>query len=187
MLRRSLWAAPAALALGGAAFARPRRKPKDAAPPPPPPPPAPPGAALLGAWSLVSAETLRENGPSTPAFGARISGLLIYDRSGEMSLQIVGERPSVGDVETYQALTPEDRMVFLDTYYAYFGLFEVDEAAHVVTHRVRGSLRPNELGINYRRQFGIDGDRLTLASPPEPHAGEVVSSRLIFVRARPPA
>ncbi|MDR3512368.1 MAG: lipocalin-like domain-containing protein [Caulobacteraceae bacterium] len=187
MLRRSLWAVPAALALAGSAWARPRRRPKDAAPAPAPAPPPQAGSALLGAWTLVSAETLRESGPSTPAFGARISGLLVYDRSGQMSLQIAGERPSVGDVETYQAMSAEDRVVFLDTYYAYFGLFEVDEAAHVVTHRVRGSLRPNELGVNYRRQFGIDGDRLTLASPPEAHAGEVLSSRLIFVRVHPPA
>jgi hypothetical protein len=185
MLRRSLWAAPAALALAGAAFAKPRRQ--TSAPPPPAPAPPPPGAALLGAWTLVSAETLRQNGPSTPAFGDRITGLLIYDRSGQMSLQIAGERPSVGDVETYEAMSPDERVAFLDSYYAYFGYFDVDEAAHVVTHRIRGSLRPNELGANYRRQFGIDGDRLTLASPPEAHAGEVVSSRLIFVRARPPA
>lgn len=186
MLRRSLWAAPAALMLAGTALARPRRRSKPVPPPAPPPAPAP-GAALIGAWTLLSAETLRQNGPATPAFGAPISGLLVYDRSGEMSLQIAGERPAVGDVETYEGLSPEDRMVFLDSYYAYFGLFEVDDAAHVVTHRIRGSLRPNELGANYRRQFSIDGDRLTLASPPEPHGGEVLSSRLIFVRAHPPA
>lgn len=180
MLRRSLWAAPVALALAGSAFAKAKR----AAAPPPPPPPSPPVGGLIGAWSLVSAETLRENGPAVPAFGARISGLLIYDRSGEMSLQIAGDRPAVGDVETYESMSPDDRVMFLDTYYAYFGDFEVDEAAHVVTHRVRASLRPNELGANYRRQFAIDGERLTLASPPEAHAGQVVSSRLIFVKAR---
>lgn len=184
MLRRSLWAAPIALALAGTAVAKPKRRGKVTTPGPIP---APPGPILVGAWQLVSAETHQANGDVSPAFGDRASGVLIYDRSGEMSLQIAGERPSVGDVETYEAMSPEDRMIFLDSYYAYFGYFDVDEAAHVVTHRVRGSLRPNELGVNYRRQFGIDGDRLTLASPPEAHAGEVLSSRLIFVRAHAPA
>jgi hypothetical protein len=184
MLRRSFWAAPALLALAGPALARPkgRKKTTDAAPPAPPRP-----ASLVGAWVLVAAETHQANGESAPAFGDRASGLLIYDRSGEMSLQIAAERPPAGSVEIYQALRPEDRMVYLDSYYAYFGTYELDEAAHTVIHRVRASLRPNETGISYHRKFTIEGDRLTLASTPETHVGETMTSRLIFVRAQPPA
>jgi hypothetical protein len=184
MLRRSLWAAPAALVLAGTALAKPRAKsrPDEAAPKPPPPSPG-----LVGAWSLVSAETVHENGASTPAFGDMASGSLIYDRSGQMALQIAGERPAIGGVEAYLEMPPSDRMVFLDSYYAYFGTFEIDEAAHVVVHRVRASLRPNETGVTYRRQYVIEGDRLTLATPPETHAGELLVSRLIFVRTHAPA
>jgi hypothetical protein len=184
MLRRSLWAAPLALALAGTAMARPKRRPREAAPAQVP---APPGSILVGAWLLVSAETRQADGDSLPAFGERASGALIYDRSGEMSLQIAGERPSVGSVETYQALNPQERMVYLDNYYAYFGAYEVDEVAHTVIHRVRASLRPNETGVSYHRKFTIEGDRLTLASTPETHMGETVTSRMIFVRAQPPA
>jgi hypothetical protein len=183
MLRRSLWAAPAALALAGAAVARPRGRPKDA----PAAPAQAAAASLVGAWTLVSAETLPVEGDPTPAFGDQASGVLIYDPSGEMSLQIAGDRPAVGSVEIYQSLRPIDRMVFLDNYYAYFGTYEVDEAAHWVIHRVRASLRPNESGVSYHRKFAIEGDRLTLASPPETHAGVTVASRLIFVRVQPPA
>jgi hypothetical protein len=86
-------------------------------------------------------------------------------------------------VEIYQALSAQDRMVYLDNYYAYFGTYEVDEADHSVIHRVRASLRPNETGISYHRKFTIEGDRLTLASTPETHVGETVTSRMIFVRA----
>jgi len=184
MLRRSLWAAPLALALAGTAMARPKWRRKAAAPATVP---APPGPILVGAWLLVAAETHQANGEASPAFGDRATGILIYDRSGEMSLQIAGERPSAGSVEIYQSLSPRDRMVYLDNYYAYFGTFEVDGAAHQVIHRVRASLRPNETGISYRRQFTIEGDRLTLASSPETHAGAMVASRLIFVRAQPQA
>jgi hypothetical protein len=183
MLRRSLWAAPAVLALAGTALAKPKAHPKDA----PPPPPAPKAQGLVGAWLLVSAETLGDGGQAAPAFGGRASGLLIYDRSGEMSLQIAGERPPVGSVEIFQSLSPQERTVFLDNYYAYFGAYEMDEAAHMVIHHVRASLRPNETGISYHRQFTIEGDRLTLASPPESHGGATVASRLIFVRAQQPA
>jgi hypothetical protein len=180
MLRRSLWAAPVAVALAGTAMAKPKRRGKGASSALVP---APPGPILVGAWQLVSAETHQANGDSAPAFGDRATGLLVYDRSGQMSLQIAGERPPAGSVEIYQALTPQERMVYLDNYYAYFGAYEVDEVAHSVIHRVRASLRPNETGISYHRKFTIEGDRLTLASTPEAHMGEVVTSRMIFVRA----
>lgn len=186
MLRRSLWAAPAALAMAGMAVAGPRVRKKDNATAASPAS-SPRESSLLGAWNLVSAETLQDNRKSRPAFGDQASGMLVYDRSGEMSLQIAGDRPSVGSVEIYQSLSAQERMVFLDNYYAYFGTFEVDEAAQSVIHRVRASLRPNEMGISYHRKYAIEGDRLTLASPPELHAGVTVASRLIFARARPRA
>ena len=37
--------------------------------------------------------------------------------------------------------------------------------------------------VTYRRKFMIEGPRLTLASPPETHGGQSVSSRMVFVRA----
>jgi hypothetical protein len=135
----------------------------------------------------VAAEIFQDAGDASPAFGERPSGLLIYDRSGQMSLQIAGDRPAVGSIEIFQSLSPQDRMVFLDNYYAYFGLYEVNEADHTVIHRVRASLRPNETGISYHRQYVIEGDRLVLASPPETHAGVTTASRLTFVRVQPPA
>lgn len=180
MLRRSLWAAPAALVLAGTALARPKARSKDTTPGSPPRP-----AGLIGAWLLVAAETQQANGDTLPVFGGRASGLLVYDRSGEMSLQIAGERPPAGSVEIYQELSAQERMVYLDNYYAYFGAFEVDEAAQSVIHRVLASLRPNETGVTYHRKYTIEGERLTLASTPETHAGETVTSRMIFVRAAP--
>jgi len=43
---------------------------------------------------LVSAKCLQEGGEADARLCDRASGLLIYDRSGEMSLQIAGERPA---------------------------------------------------------------------------------------------
>lgn len=180
--RRTLWALPLAALAGGAAFARPKAR---SSPPPPPPPPAaaPSSAGLTGAWTLLSAETFSKTGDPTPAFGYSANGLLIYDRSGLMSLQIAGERPGAS-LTGYQAMDADERVQFLDSYYAYFGSYSVDEAAKQVIHRVRASLRPTEAGATFRRQFLIEGDRLTLATPPETVGGETVTNRLVFVRAR---
>jgi hypothetical protein len=47
---------------------------------------------LVGAWRLVSIETRRANGEVIyPFYGKHPEGLLIYDRSGWMSVQIVSD------------------------------------------------------------------------------------------------
>src|SRR5207245_10142047 len=45
-------------------------------------------------------------------------------------------------------------------YYAYFGTYEVNEADGMILHRVRASLWPREVGIEYRRHVVLTGDRL---------------------------
>ena len=57
-----------------------------------------PGSAvvdqLVGAWRLVSVETTRSNGEVIyPFYGRHPEGLLVYDRSGWMSVQIVSDPP----------------------------------------------------------------------------------------------
>src|SRR5664279_684853 len=47
---------------------------------------------LVGAWRLVSVETLRPNGEVIyPFYGKHPEGLLVYDRAGWMSAQIVSD------------------------------------------------------------------------------------------------
>ena len=48
--------------------------------------------ALAGAWRLVSVETIRPGGEIIyPFYGKHPAGLLIYDRSGWMSVEIVSD------------------------------------------------------------------------------------------------
>ena len=47
-------------------------------------------------------------------------------------------------------------------YIAYFGLYEVNEAAGTVTHHVRGALNPSWVGGHQVRTMRFDGDLLIL-------------------------
>lgn len=49
---------------------------------------------FAGAWRLVSIETVRPNGEVIyPFYGKHPEGLIVYDRSGWMSVQIVSDPP----------------------------------------------------------------------------------------------
>jgi hypothetical protein len=98
--------------------------------------------------------------------GRDAAGVITYDEAGHMAAQIMqSDRPSFssGDVDD---ATFEELSAALSGYTAYFGSYSVDEDAGVVTHHVTGSLFPNWIGTDQRREILLDGDQLTLSSQP---------------------
>ena len=124
---------------------------------------------LAGAWRLVSIETIGPHGEVTyPYYGKHPEGLLIYDRSGWMSVQAVADpKPTVpksASREEQLAAPLTEKAAAIDGYYAYCGTWTVDPKAETVTHHIQQSLFPGERGQNGVRQFSLDGDRLTLTA-----------------------
>jgi len=69
---------------------------------------------LVGAWRLISVETKRGNGEVIyPFYGKHPQGLLIYDRSGWMSVQIVSDPnpavPTASSREGFLKATPAEK------------------------------------------------------------------------------
>jgi hypothetical protein len=145
---------------------------------------------LIGAWRLQSIQLVGLNGPMTdPFYGEDSTGILIYDRSGWMSVQIVGQhraaieipsaRPSPGDT----AGDARRKAAVLDTYYAYFATWDFDEASSTVTHHVVSSLFPSEAGVSYSQKVTLDGEYLIFTTR-ESAAGTVVQ-RKVWKRIKP--
>ncbi|MGH6770092.1 MAG: lipocalin-like domain-containing protein [Xanthobacteraceae bacterium] len=75
-------------------------------------------------------------------------GIIIYDPSGHMAVQIMPGREHV-------ATAPAS------TFICYFGRWSIDEQARTVTHHREGDLRADG-EINAVRQYEFTGDRLIL-------------------------
>src|SRR5581483_4932331 len=106
---------------------------------------------LIGAWRLISVETTRPNGEVIyPFYGQHPEGLLIYDRSGWMSVQIVSDPsptvPTTSSREAFLKASPAEKEKAIDGFYAYYGTWSVDAAGLSVTHHIRQSLYPGERG-----------------------------------------
>jgi hypothetical protein len=71
-----------------------------------------------------------------------------------------------------------------DQYYAYFGTFEIDERAQTVVHRVQGALRPDEVGVNYKQDFTLSQDQLTLLTARHLVDGEERRNQIVWRRAK---
>jgi Lipocalin-like domain len=141
---------------------------------------------LVGAWRLLRIEYSGPKGSVTdPYYGAHSTGMLIYDRSGVMSVHIVGQPRPTMDVPETRPTSPTDasrdaqrNAAVLDTYMSYFGTWDFDSATAVVTHHIAASLIPGESGVSYTQAITLDGPQLVFTNRHE--TGGIVTVRKKF-------
>ena len=139
---------------------------------------------IVGAWQLVTRTVRRSDGTvlADLVLGEKPLGRLYYDASGVVSLQMMrlGRSAAIG-----KPTDPKDSAnarVILG-YDSYFGRYTVDERAGTITHRVEGSLFPEDLGKDFVRGVTLDGDTLTLTFTSAADGVEVTRT-LVFQRLR---
>jgi len=115
---------------------------------------------LIGAWRLVRIDSPGPDG--TPTRVPQPEGILIYTRDGHMSVQLMYPKAAGAFSNEYVK----------DGYEASFGGYAVDEAAHTVTHHVRGSVTRDLLvGKDLPRvyRFAEDGRLILRSAEPSEH------------------
>src|SRR5258708_39348178 len=92
---------------------------------------------LMGTWRLV---TITRNGETEPNRGPHPTGLIYYERTGHMAVQIMPDR--VRSKYTGSEPTPDEAKAAITGYTAYFGTYTIDESARTVTHHRMGNIHP---------------------------------------------
>ena len=109
---------------------------------------------LIGAWHLVRIDSPGPDGK--PGNGPQPAGMLIYSRDGHMSVQLMYPKAA-------GALSNE---YVKDGYEASFGSYDVNEAAHTLTHHVRGSNTGDALvGRDLPRAYEFTAEGRLLMKP----------------------
>jgi hypothetical protein len=133
---------------------------------------------LIGVWRLQSIQVVGPKGPQDdPFYNANSTGILVYDPSGWMSVQIVGqprpamEVPASRPARTNTADEAQLKAAVLDTYYAYFGTWEYDESTSTVSHHIQSSLIPSEDGMTYSQTATLEGGELIFSVRKEAAGG----------------
>lgn len=122
---------------------------------------------LVGAWRLLRIEREGPDGIRPDDFyGPGTRGLLIYDASGAISVQIAGEkRPHVAVPHTRPVPPGSPAQIAAErasyhSYYAYTGTWHFDATTGVCTHRVEVALLAEEEGMAYTQEVHREGDLL---------------------------
>jgi hypothetical protein len=129
---------------------------------------------LVGAWRLVSVEGT----DATFHFAFdHPTGIITYDRSGWMSVQIDIKGIRKAFVNGPAAGTDDEKVAAFDNYIAYYGTYTLDLKAQTITHHVEDATPPNLRGVNNVRWFEfLDDDRLLLI-PREDGKGGVIDRK----------
>ena len=147
--------------------------------------PVPTRQQLIGAWRLVTIELSGPSGPIVdPFYQADSQGIIVYDSSGWMSVQIAAPHRQAFDVPASQSPSSQTaeqsrrKAAAYDTYYSYFGTWDLDEMTGVVTHYVKSSLIPAETGLSYAQNATLESGRLTFTVRNRTHGKETVRRKV---------
>lgn len=117
---------------------------------------------FTGAWRLVSFEERQPNGEITHPYGEHPVGLLVYDASGMMSVQVMRrDRAALSSGDLRQVAAEEIKSA-VEGFTAFFGPYAVDEENGAITHHAEGHILPNSVGKKLVRSFEFEGERLIL-------------------------
>lgn len=122
---------------------------------------------VIGTWSLL--EYTREDlqGERYYPLGEDATGYLMYTPDGYMSATLSRSNRealayfSTGDLHTG---TAKEMAQAANSYHAYSGRFEVDEATQTLYHHMEMSLVPNRIGQVQDRRLQIEGNEITITS-----------------------
>lgn len=141
---------------------------------------------MVGAWRLVSVEG---QPPGLPGFYDHPTGLIVYDPSGTMSVQIANRSGRKKFAGGLGAGSHAEKAAAFDSYFSYYGAYTVDEPAGTVTHDVQDSSYLDLRGRHHVRWVEFQGnDRMVLIPREDGKGGAVdrkhATYRLYWERVR---
>lgn len=124
-----------------------------------------PKEQLMGAWHLVSINSVRADGSKNTAFGDNPNGIAFFDSTGHYIITVMrSDRMKFVANERTKGTADENKATAQGTF-TYFGTYTVSEPDHIINIHVVGSSFPNWNGTNQKRIFEVSGDELKLRNP----------------------
>ena len=127
---------------------------------------------VVGAWTLLLADNIKDDGTHVPSYGPNPEGLLVFTADGHYALQIVRYgRPAFAS-KNRMAGTADENKAAVQGMISHFGTYAVDEAGKSLTLRIAASSFPNWDGTVQKRPLtAITDDVLTWNTPAPSAAG----------------
>lgn len=142
-----------------------------------------PPSALVGSWRLESFQILAEDGSIHHPLGEQPQGYITYGADGYMqvNIQTAGRERFLSD--DFLDPKPADPAAAM-RYIAYAGSYRVEDDR--IVHHIEVSFFPNWIGVEQVRYARLEGDLLSLSTPPLTYRGRPGRAALRWRRVAPP-
>jgi hypothetical protein len=117
----------------------------------------PADSLFLGSWSLVSFEHFHPSGKVLEPYGDSPIGSLLYQPDGHMSAQLCSSNPKRFATDDDSQAKAGEIVEAWQTYFGYWGTFDIRAEKGVIVHLVEGCSFPNWIGTKQLRYFRFDG------------------------------
>jgi len=135
---------------------------------------------LVGTWRLVSFHGKLPDGTVVYPWGKEVAGYLNYTNAGRMTVvfQKAGRSRS-GSGDLWQR-TVQEKAEAYDTCIAYSGTY--DAQGNQIIHHVEVCTFENYVGTDLVRVVELEGNRVTLTTPPTPFGNAAAVAVLVWER-----
>src|SRR5215469_5514073 len=117
---------------------------------------------LLGTWTLVSIDSVRQDGGRSPLFGADPKGLAVFDDRGHYVISVMrSDRPAFAVNDRTQGTAEENKATSQGTI-TYFGTYSVDETERAMLIHIDASSFPNWNGADQKHLLTVTEDVLAI-------------------------
>ncbi len=138
---------------------------------------------LIGTWKLNSFELRAEDGTIIHPWGTDVAGQVIYSPDGFMSGSFMRTGRMSFAADDVMAGSAEEFAAAMKSYVGYAGKYSLKEG--LVIHHAAISLFPNWIDTDIARFFKMDGNLLTLSTPPGVFNGMNVAAALVWEKLPP--
>jgi hypothetical protein len=139
---------------------------------------------VVGAWTLLLADNVKDDGTHVPGYGPNPEGLLVFTADGHYSLQIVRYgRPAFASKDRL-AGTPAENKAAVQGMISHFGTYTADEAGKAITFRIAASSFPNWDGTVQKRPLTAITDEVLAWNTLAPSAAGYVRTEVAWKKAK---
>ncbi len=139
---------------------------------------------VVGAWTLLLADNIKDDGTHVPGYGPNPEGSLIFTADGHYSLQIIRYgRPAFASKNRMAGSVDENKAA-VQGMISHFGTYTVDEAGKAITFRIAASSFPNWDGTVQKRPLTGITDEVLTSNTQAPSAAGYARAEVAWKKAK---